>query len=250
MPAPILAAFAAALPLLQVEHALVLENVYLNDAGPFRMLIDTGAQTSAVTPEAARRAGVSARFRVEHVSAAGSQLMPGTYLNVRAGSGEERGVESMICELAGVRQLVKVDGVLGQSWLGRFDYLIDLRKSVLVQNAEAPASGLRLSMALLEGRPAIPVRIDGEPVMAVLDSGAPVPVLPGGRESGDAVLVSTNAGSAAARRIRVRLGVADRDEWVDGVSLPGFDSGALLPVRLFRWMYVSNTAQFIILGAR
>ena len=64
------------LPLLQVEHAVVLEHVYLNGQGPFRMLLDTGAQSSSITPQVARRIGAEPRFRVEHVTIAGSRIYP------------------------------------------------------------------------------------------------------------------------------------------------------------------------------
>jgi len=188
MPIPILLAFAIALPVVRSEHALILETVYLNGIGPLRMVVDTGAQSTAVTPAVAARIGVKPRFRVEHLTVSGAHLVTGGYVHMQTGAFEADSVETIICELDGARRLTNIDGVIGQSWLARFNYLIDLRADALVLDAQPPP-GRRQPFSLIDGRPAISIAIDGRLRTVVLDSGTAGLVLFAKPTMGESVLV-------------------------------------------------------------
>ena len=85
-----------ALPFVQSEHALILEKVYLNGIGPLRMAIDTGAQSTTVTPLAAGRIGLKPQFRVEYATPTGTRLVGGGYTRVQTGGSEVSQVETII----------------------------------------------------------------------------------------------------------------------------------------------------------
>ena len=52
------------------------------------------------------------------------------------------------------QDVLTLDGVLGQSWLTRFDYLIDVDRGQLILDGEIPP-GTRIPLLLVDGRPAI-----------------------------------------------------------------------------------------------
>jgi predicted aspartyl protease len=239
------------------EHAIVVNQVYLNGAGPFRMVVDTGAQSTSITPEAASEISLRPEFRVEHVTAAGSRLVPGGYTTIQTAGTEERRVETIICELPAMRTLGRIDGVLGQSWLQRFDYTIDYRSSLILLNAEAP-DGHRIPLSWTDGRPAIPVRTDDRARLMVLDSGAPIPVLFGMRATlretwGTRIGLSSNTGSTTATRTEIRLHVPG----LKPKHLPAAVAAAkisqedgLLPLRMFSSIYVNNREHYAIVRDR
>ena len=120
-------------------HALVLNDVFLNGAGPFRMLIDTGNATSIVRPEIARRLNLKPAYTVDQASVAGVRRVPVAILDeVRAGSVSDRSVEAIIGDVfeSGV------DGVLGESWLVRHDYLIDYRNHRIALDGSPAGTGI------------------------------------------------------------------------------------------------------------
>jgi gag-polyprotein putative aspartyl protease len=155
-------------------HAIILKDVFLNHQGPYRMVVDTGNASSLVRPEVARRLRLTPAYAVERVTEAGTHLVPAAILDeVRTGSVSQPAVEVMIDRVP----LPGADGVLGQSWLIRHDYLLDYAARRLVLDAEAPRTGNRYGLRNVEGRPAIAAQVNGSRRELVLDSGAELMVL-------------------------------------------------------------------------
>ena len=67
----------AAVPLTARHGRPVVDGVYVNGHGPFRFLLDTGAQSSQLDVRLAREIGLVAAYRVELVSAGGVRKVPG-----------------------------------------------------------------------------------------------------------------------------------------------------------------------------
>jgi hypothetical protein len=139
-----------------------------------------------------------------------------------------------------------LDGVLGQSWLTRFDYLIDVDRGQLILDGEIPP-GTRIPLLLVDGRPAISLQVNGSESVAVLDSGAPVMVLFGEGTRNGIVQVATNNGSREASQARAYVTAGDFRGLADAVVVPGQDT-ALLPLRTLRRVFVSNGRKFVVLG--
>lgn len=226
-----------------VGHALILNDVFLNGAGPYRMLIDTGDSSSIVRPEIARRLNLKAPYAVNQASIAGVRRLPVAVLDeVRAGSVSERSVEAMIGDVF----QPGVDGVLGESWLVRHDYLLDYRNRRIVLDAPAAGSGVRVPLRSPDGRPVVAASIDGRVRELVVDSGASAIVLY--EKSTGAVTARLHAnGAAPAQNCTVRFSLAGaRDRLMDAfrIDVRGLGPG-LLPASAFASVFVSNRQGFV-----
>jgi predicted aspartyl protease len=227
-------------------HSLIVHDVFLNGAGPYRMLIDTGNSSSIVRPEIARHLNLKAAYAIEQASVAGVRRVPVAILDeVRAGSVSDRSVEAMIGDVfqAGV------DGVLGQSWLVRHDYLLDYRNRRVVLDAPAAGSGVRVSLLSPDGRPAVAASVDGRARELVVDSGSSAVVLYE-KPTFDGALTAwldANGGAVPAQNCKVRLSLAGaRDRLVDAVRIDVHGLGpGLLPASAFASVFVSNREGFV-----
>jgi predicted aspartyl protease len=230
----------------RLEHVLVLRDVWLNGQGPFRMMVDTGAASSLVRPEVARRLGLRPAYAVEQETVSGVKRVPVAVLqNVRAGAADDRDVEIMITDV----RLEGVDGVLGQSWLLRHDYLLDYRGKRLVLDGTQPERGVQAPLRSSDGRPEIAAEVDGRRQELVLDSGAPALVLFGRPGAANlAAMVATNNGSieAGTGRARVKIGGA-YNRLMATVEVAASNAKGLLPASAFGSVYVSNRDGVVVL---
>jgi predicted aspartyl protease len=227
-------------------HAVVLKDVFLNGAGPYRMLIDTGNATSIVRPEIARRLNLKPAYTVDQASVAGVRRVPVAILDeVRAGSVSDRSVEAIIGDVfeSGV------DGVLGESWLVRHDYLIDYRNHRIALDGSPAGSGIRVPLRSTDGRPVVVASIDGRPRELVVDSGSSAVVLYE-KPALDGALTArldANGGTAPAQKCTVRFSLAGaRDSLMDAVRIDVHGLGpGLLPTSAFASVFVSNREGFV-----
>ncbi len=229
----------------RVDHVLVLNKVFLNGVGPFRMMVDTGNASSLIRPRVAQRIKAHATYAVEQVTTGGTQVLPVVVLDeVEAGGVRDRAVEAMVGEIP----FDGVDGVLGQSWLIRHDYFLDYRNHRVVVDAEPSAHGNRTVFRSTDGRPILAAEVDGRRADLVLDSGASVVVLfeTGGRLRTRAT-IRTNAFLAQAEQGSVRIAVADgQARRMDAVRVNAAESApGLLPANAFASVFVSNRYGFV-----
>jgi len=233
------------LPLHRAGHTLILETVYLNGLGPFRMMVDTGNASSLIRPQVAEKLGVRAAYSVDQVTSAGVRRVPVIVIDrLTVGPVIDRQIEAMV----GAVSRDGVDGIVGQSWLVRHDYLLDYCNRRLVIDGVAPEGAMRTDLRSVDGRPAIAALVDGVALDLVVDSGADILVLFEHKlhTAGEATLV-TNWQSAGAElgSARVALGEGrERRMTAVRVNSPQL-SGGLLPANAFRAIYVSNRDGFV-----
>jgi predicted aspartyl protease len=226
-----------------VGHVLVLKDVLLNGTGPFRMMIDTGNASSLIRPEVARRLRVRPAYAVDQVTAAGARRVPVVVLHeVTTGALTERAVEAIVGDV----RLEGMDGVLGQSWLVRHDYLLDRRNCRVVIDGVPAEGGLSMALHSTDGRPLVNAEVDGRHMQLILDSGTPALVLSQctGRAREQATLL-TNGASVGAGEVSTRIALeGDRERHMRAMcvnsSLPG-----LLPASAFSNVFVSNRHGFV-----
>ncbi|MGH9672075.1 MAG: aspartyl protease family protein [Bryobacteraceae bacterium] len=225
----------------------VANGVFLGARGPFRFLVDTGAQSTVVAPGLAAEAGLAAGWRVEVVTAAGTRLAPAGAADVVAGGVRVSGAEVLFYDPPG-----GYGGVLGQSVLGRLDYLLDHHRELRI-GAPAPA-GERLALDRIHDRPAVSVEVDGVRMRLVLDSAASHMVLFGDMAAGRDAVLRTAAGyePVAVRRLRSVTAGSVRLSGVEAAVAPrsGREEDGLLPARWFRSVYVNNAEGYVILVGR
>jgi predicted aspartyl protease len=232
------------LPAKRLSHTMMLERVYLNGHGPFRMLLDTGATSSALRVEIAVRIGVRAKYQVEQVSIAGAALMPAGEMDVRVGGVADREVEVLFSPIA----VPQVDGVLGQSWLSRHAYLLDFRKKRLVLDGPPPDSGLRLDSGVAAGRPAIAATVDGQPFNLVIDSGAAALILfRPERRFRKRTMLTAHDGVMEARTGKAVVEIGGLRRTLVAAELPHGNARGLLPASMFDAVYVAKGTGMVVL---
>lgn len=190
--------------------------VTINGAGPFRLLVDTGATSTSLSPEAARAAGLQPAYAVQLTTLAGETLVPAAVARaVVHGRSAVGGVEVLIAAPSAVRTVDgKADGVLGQSFLSRIPWMIDYRNrrfvtgesAILLSRAmpEFPCrreADARLILTVAIGAASFNVALDSGASHLVLHCGPDCPRLdnPGAIRS-----ILTNLGAAPATLGRVR----------------------------------------------
>lgn len=144
------------------------------------MLLDTGATSSILSPEAAARAGVRPDQRSVLVTFSGEKVVLESSQNlIQVGNVMQAGLPVVIMDVPRVRGLdSRADGVLAQTFFEHVPYLLDYRQKVLWlgEDAMREASRLPRSVAVIRQvhRTLIPVSFEpgGRVWNLQLDSGA------------------------------------------------------------------------------
>lgn len=244
---------------------LIAPSVYLNGNGPLRLLVDTGAQSSAVSPEVAARLRIEPKSRVHQMTAAGESLaavVPALSASLPTATGAVviGNIEVLISTLNGVEAVdPRISGMLGHNVLAGRSYALDYAARTLTLDPPAEMfQGERIPFVIRDGRIAIEISIAGRLQTVVLDSGAPCLILFGGLLDSPAhatAVLSTNSGHAPVpvteARARIGRSISMRLPAAVTPKHPAADSvDGLLPTSAFRSMYVNAPNQYVILNPR
>ena len=228
----------------------IVDGVFVNGQGPFRFLLDTGAQSNQLEVGLAGRLGLRPSFQVELVTPSGVGRAPGGRVaRVELGIAVAGDQEFLFTGLEGVRALAPdIQGVLGQEFLGRFDYLLDFEHGRLVFGA-TPPDGPRTSVNLVAGRMTVPTSCG----RLVLDSGTDTLILYRADGGGNGK-IRTATGSASMRPVdglAVQVGERTYRGTQAAVVAHSFaEEDGLLPARLLGSVFVSNSGKYIIADPR
>jgi hypothetical protein len=246
---PLLANSDSGLKLRVLGGRPVVDGVMVNGNGPYRFLIDTGAETNQLDRRIAAKIGLTPTFQVELATAAGvARVGGGKQSEIALGSAHAANQELLFTSLDGVHALSSdIQGVLGQEFLSHFDYRLDLKAKTIDFNPADP-SGAHIPTARIAGRLAIETSLG----RLVLDSGSDTLVLFHSAGKGSAVTgIRTASGFAAVEAVsglRVRIGDRDyRPGQSAVVPQPGAAEDGLMPASLFQSVYVSNSQNYVIL---
>jgi hypothetical protein len=234
-------------------HPLV-RGVYINGHGPYRFLLDTGSTLNHLDPKLAQAIGLTATFRSELRSAVGVISVPGA-------EGLEVTVDTVRADrqtflFAGLEVIQAsspdIQGILGQAFLSRFDYLLDMRAERLAfGKLELDGKGTRVAFRSIAGRPVVSTSLGS----LVLDSGADLVVRFGVTGTEATLELVTLAGSVNVRTVASQLLIEGRIVWRgDAVALPRpaaeGNAAGLLPTNVFRSVYVCNSEGYVVFDAR
>jgi len=208
----------------------VVHGVYVNGHGPYRFLLDTGAQVNHIHAGLARSLDLRPTFQVDLVTITGSARTPGTGgLEVELDSARAGQQEFLFTDLVAVRQLGSdIQGVLGQAFLSRFDYLLDLRGKRLEFGA-VQRPGTRVDFQIIDGRPAVFTSLGS----LVLDSGT------------DRLILYSRV--VRAKPLLIEGRTLRYEEAVTVPRQPAAAEDGLLPATLFRSVYVCNSEGYVVL---
>jgi hypothetical protein len=238
----------SALKLSVVEGRPVVDCVFVNGHGPYRFMVDTGANVNMIETSLARKIGMKATSNVDLASSSGKISMSQSDDNeVRLDPVKADAQKFLISGLESLHSLdPDIQGVLGQWFLARFDYSIDLRAKRL-EFGKLERNGARVGFRMLNGRVLVPSSLGD----LVLDSGAARLVLFGAESDGDTRgLVNTFTGSQKIGIASRKLVIEGHNVWHgDAVTMPsGTEPGVagLLPLSLFRAIYVCNSGSYVV----
>jgi hypothetical protein len=229
-----------------VKGRPVADGVFVNGHGPYRFLIDTATSSNHIEPDLARSIGLIATYRTDLTSSVGRIAVLGSdrvSIDLEEAHAAEQNV--LFAGMDVVHQLAAgIQGILGQDFLSHFDYLLDMRGKRLDFGKRQP-EGQRSAFRLANGRAAVSTNLGD----LLLDSGAANVVLFGVRPEGpNSSYLRTIAGTEVVGMVYRRLVIAGRRIWSgDAVAIPnprepGIDG--LLPLSLFRTVYVSNSERY------
>jgi hypothetical protein len=237
---------------LQVrEGRPIVDGVNVNGHGPFRFLVDTGSNVNLIETGIARRIGMNATFQVDLGSATGNVPASGSDGNEVAldsvKADEQKFLFSRLDTIHNV--LADVQGVLGQWFLARFDYTLDLQGKFFAFGRQ-DRSGTRSPFKMINARPVVPTSLGD----LVLDSGATRLTLFGIRATTSADVRSEIRTVAGSRQIGLvpgkSLAIGGRKVWYgDAVALPNRSEPSvdgLLPLSFFKVIYVCNSERYVV----
>ena len=120
------------------DKPLVLVDAFVNEEGPFRFVLDTGASTTAVSGEVASRLGLR-RAAMPAVTGGGGVITAGAARvdSIRLGIGAAGPLDLVVTDATEhiSRTLGEsIDGILGYNFLSNFAVVIDYLSSVISLN--------------------------------------------------------------------------------------------------------------------
>jgi predicted aspartyl protease len=114
---------------LDKNEPLIIVDAYVNDKGPFNLVVDTGASMTIISPAVARAAGVNQEgARAKATGATGNlDARVARLKSLKLGSNELNGINVAIMSLATLNRAtrLRLGGIIGYNVLKRFQITID-----------------------------------------------------------------------------------------------------------------------------
>jgi len=228
----------------------IVDGVYVNGHGPYRFLVDTGTNVNLIDASLARSIGLTPTFQTKLTSSTGATpVTGGNGIEVLLDSAKAERQEFLFLPLEAIHDfLPDIQGVLGQRFLSRFDYTLDLREKRL-EFGKQDRNGTRAEFKMVNAEPVVSTSLGH----LVLDSGARQLVLFGVQPEngyGFAGELRTATGSQKIGFVSGKPLMIEgrRISHGDGVALPNRTEGVdgLLPVNLFKVIYFCNSEGYVI----
>lgn len=227
----------------------IVDGVYVNGHGPYRFLVDTGTNVDLIDAGLARKIGMAPTFQVSLASAAGSTATSGSDGNeVATDSVKAANQKFLFSSLDAIHNSSPdVRGVLGEWFLAQFDYTLNLQSRQLNFGTQ-DLPGVRTPFHLVNGRPVISTSLGD----LALDSGQVQLLLFGVQSDNNSVyLLRSNAsslfvGKTSGRPLLISGRMISNGE---AIAIPGHPEpgvGGLLPLGLFKSVYVCNSEGYVV----
>ena len=227
----------------------VVDGVFVNGHGPYRFLLDTGANVDLIDARLAQKIGMTPTFHADLASAAGSVSTPGSDNNqITLDTAIAPAQKFLFSTLDAIHEnSPDIQGVLGQWFLSEFDYTLDLKAKLLTFGPQNDPVGSRIPFTLVNGRPMLSTSLGD----LALDSGQSQLLLFGIEPNDTTAQLHTVAGSQFVGRVNGKpLLIAGRKvAGGDAIAIPtrpepGVDG--LLPLAPFHSIYISNSGSYIV----
>jgi hypothetical protein len=214
--------------------------------------VDTGATLNQIEPKLAQLIGLVETFQTAMTSSTGVTSASGSEGHeVRVGSVTADEQVFLFAGMDAIHQLSPdIQGVLGQVFLSRFDYLLEVRARRLeFGKQEFDGMGTLARFTTVQGRPVVSTSLG----WLVVDSGAHLMVRFGLRAAEATHEMVTVSGTTRVGTVFSALVIDGRTLWRGNAIavLHPAETGAagLMPVSIFKAVYVSNSEGYIVLFA-
>ena len=159
--------------MLHVKPQPVFADVWFEQQGPYRFLVDTGAQTTRIETKLAAELQLKPEYRVEVVSQNGIHIQPALRRKgMRAGRTALPETELVFDDVVEAKRLdASVRGVLGMNALEGLNFTL-LPRTGRVDFEAARPEGETVLLQRVEERIGVAARMGRETLMLILDSGA------------------------------------------------------------------------------
>jgi predicted aspartyl protease len=114
--------------LAKPDKPLILLETVVNDKGPFRFVLDTGAGGTVVTPELAKKLDIHPEEQQKATGAGGSVAVRfGTVNSFKVGETQLKSFKVVIMDLTGISKAIEtdIDGIIGYNFLKNLRVTID-----------------------------------------------------------------------------------------------------------------------------
>lgn len=257
-------------PFVDHRPGAIAVPVFIEGAGPYRFLVDTGSTHTAVRDTFAASIGAVPVARTVLTTSTGQAdalVVRLTHVTLGSAAVDELFATSLTAAASGVLG-DGIAGVIGQDFLARFDYTLDYRGSALIwENDLDERPGVRVPLVPAAGRFVIEVprpETAGGTLRLVPDSGADAlvlfdrpaePIVATGARAATFELASM-AGRVSAQAVRLRT-IRVGDVWIcDPLAgvVPASGGAALadglLPLDLFSSVSFNNRQRYMIVQPR
>lgn len=249
-------------------HGGIVVDVAFNGAGPYRVLLDTGANHSSISENVVLAIKAPAIARGVVSSPAGDREYPIVRVERLAVGPIAVGATPTALPASDLLVAGAIDGVLGQDVLAGLRYTIDYRRRHIVWEDDASMPGMlrsatELPLTFRDGLPIVELPQGASTLNLVADSGAgglllfesQGRVLPAMRADGGLVRVDSFQGSRSARSVVIdefRVGGATFQEMravvVKRDESPAFRTDGLLPLHIFGRVTFDGPGRRLIVG--
>jgi hypothetical protein len=273
----------SSVPSLFVNHHQIVLAVSINHTGPYKFLLDSGAQITMIDPSLAAALHLNAQGTTVLAGVGSRQLASFVQLDlIETGSHAVANQMVLVYDLQNLHFDLHLQGILGEDFLEHFDLLIDNSHRLLcLDDSAAMRTEVKgphiplLATAEPEGRITIPsllvitVRLSDalRPVRLLLDSGTNAPLLYNTSQymklqfSHDVNLHGTGVDGAQ----QILSALPPQDVKIGSLELPsvpflslggikkdarekGFDG--VLPMELFRCVFIDHADHSAVLNPR
>jgi predicted aspartyl protease len=122
--------------LAKPDKPLIILETIVNEAGPFRFVLDTGASGTIISPELAKKLGIQPNKDEPRKGAGAGGVVEVRGAMVKSFGVGETKLENLtvgIMDLAGLRKAIEteIDGIIGYNFLVKFRVTIDYPKQTV-----------------------------------------------------------------------------------------------------------------------
>lgn len=121
---------------LQNKLGVMLAQVKVNGQGPFTFLLDTGADSTFVSPQVAQRAGIQATQPIQIRGFCGLEsAMRSQLTSLQLHTHQQSQLDAIVLSSSSILSVLGVDGILGQNFLNRYQQYWRFTKGQFTQGA-------------------------------------------------------------------------------------------------------------------